>query len=71
MDADAEGAGACEAFHSCYAFHVSASELLKQVGQQLKKLPAEEREKFLEGILNLESGFPGESADLKPAAALA
>lgn len=37
---------------------MSASELLRQVGQQLKQLPLAEREKFLDGILNLEYALP-------------
>jgi hypothetical protein len=37
---------------------MSAKELLEQIGKQLEQLPAEEREAFLDGVVNLEQSLP-------------
>jgi hypothetical protein len=38
--------------------YMSASELLREVGEQLRKLPTEERERFFEGMVSLEDALP-------------
>ena len=37
---------------------MSAKELLEQIGKQLQELPPEEREAFLDGVMDLEQSLP-------------
>ena len=40
-----------------YGFDMSAMELLKQVGQELEKLPSADRAQFFDGVVSLEETF--------------